>query len=236
MVHIVVVGDYDPAGPTHPATTEALAHSAKALGIHADVTWWATDEVGDAAVTLAPFDGVLVAPGSPYRSLDGALAAITHARRSELPLLGTCGGMQHLVLEYARNVAGIAGAAHAEYSPDAAPDALFVTPLSCSLAGQVMEVTLRPGTRAAEAYGTLAATERYFCNFGLNPARVGDLEAAGLVVAGTDALGEVRVVEVPGLPFTVGTLFVPQASSTVERPHPLVTALVAAAEARAGRR
>jgi CTP synthase (UTP-ammonia lyase) len=227
MVHIGVIGDYDPDHPVHPATTDGVAHAAKALGITADVTWVGTDGVGDPAATLAGFDGVFVAPGSPYRSLDGALAAIAHARTAGMPLLGTCAGLQHVVLEYARNVLGVAGAQHAEYDPDA--DDLFVTPLSCSLAGQVMDVTLVAGTRAAAAYGTGTATERYYCNFGLNPDRLGELEAGGLRVSGTDASGEVRVVELSDAAFYLATLFVPQASSTPDRPHPLVTAFVRAA-------
>lgn len=231
MVHIGVIGDYDPAHPVHAATTDGVAHAAKALATDADVTWLGTAEVGDPARTMASFHGVFVAPGSPYRSLDGAVAAIAHAREGGVPLLGTCGGFQHVVVEYARNVLGVAGAQHAEYDPDA--DDLFVTPLSCSLAGQVMDVRLRPGTRAVAAYGTTTATERYYCNFGLHPDRVPELEAAGLRVSGTDALGEVRVVELPGAEFYVATLFVPQASSTPERPHPLVTAFVAAALRRA---
>jgi CTP synthase (UTP-ammonia lyase) len=227
MAHIGVVGDYDSDHPVHPATTDGVTHAAKALGVAADVTWLGTDAVGDPAVTLAPFDGLFVAPGSPYRSLEGAVAAIAHARTRGLPLLGTCAGFQHVVIEYARNVLGVAGAQHAEYDP--AADELFVTPLSCSLAGQVMDVALVPGTRAAAAYGSATATERYYCNFGLDPRRVPDLEAAGLRVSGTDAQDEVRVVELPGHPFYVATLFVPQASSTPDRPHPLVTAFVRAA-------
>lgn len=228
MIRIGVIGDYDPDYPVHLATTDGVTHAARALGVNADVTWVGTDAVGDPAATVASFDGVFVAPGSPYRSLDGALSAIAHARTRRVPLLGTCAGFQHVVIEYARNVLGVAGAQHAEYDP--AADEQFVTPLSCSLAGQVMDVALVPGTRAATAYGSATATERYYCNFGLDRGRVPDLEAAGLRVSGTDEQGEVRVVELPGHPFYVATLFVPQASSTPDRPHPLVTAFVRAAE------
>jgi CTP synthase (UTP-ammonia lyase) len=225
--HIGVIGEFDPDHPTHPATNDALRDSAAALGIQVDVTWVSTAEVGEASASLASFHGLLIAPGSPYRSLAGALVAIEYARGKGVPLLGTRGGLQHVVLEFARNVLGVADAQHAEYDPDAST--LFVTPLSCSLAGHVMTVDVRPDSRAGEAYGTATATERYYCNFGLNPARIDDLVSAGLVVSGTDRLGEVRIVELPTLSFFVATLFVPQTSSTPVRPHPLVTAFTAAA-------
>ena len=189
--------------------------------------WVSTVDVADPPTDLGRFDGLLVAPGSPYRSMDGALRAIEYARRHDLPLLGTCGGLQHVIIEYARNVLGLADAQHAEYDPYASM--LFVTPLSCSLAGRTMAVDVRPGTRASDAYVSPSATEHYYCNFGLNPAYLDHLAAGGLCVSGTDELGEVRIVELRDRRFFVATLFVPQASSSVTRPHPLVTAFVDAA-------
>jgi CTP synthase (UTP-ammonia lyase) len=230
MPRIAVVGDFDPDNPTHTATSDALGHSATALGVAVDVSWVPTDELGEAddpGSALAPFDAVFVAPGSPYRSMAGALAAIEHARRRPLPLIGTCGGFQHVVIEFARNVMRLPDVRHAEYDPYAS--SLIITPLSCSLVGQALEVSIEAGTRAGKAYGTDRATEQYYCNFGLNPDYIDDLVGAGLAVSGTDTDGEVRIVELADHPFFVGTLFVPQARSTLVRPHPLVTAFVEAA-------
>ena len=217
MVRIGVVGDYDPTKETHVATTSALALAG------AEAAWLPTDDVPE----LAPFDGLLIAPGSPYRSTDGALAAITYARTKDVPLLGTCGGFQHLVVEFARNVLGVEDADHGELHPDA-PN-LFVKALSCSLAGRQMSVTIRPDTVPASAYGVPATTERYYCNFGLNPEHLDELTAGGLRISGVDQDGEVRIIELPGLRFFVATLFVPQTSSTPEHPHPLVASFVRAA-------
>ena len=89
-----------------------------------------------------------------------------------------------------------------------------------------MDVQLHPETLAARTYGCLASTERYYCNFGLNPEHLPALEGGGLMVSGVDHLGEVRVMELPDHPFFVATLFVPQTSSTPGHPHPLVSALV----------
>ena len=226
MISIGVIGEHDPAKEIHVATEDALGHSALALGLGVEPTWVSTEDVADPADDLAGFDGLLVAPGSPYHSLEGALRAIEYARVEDVPLLGTCGGFQHVVLEIARNVLGIEDAQHAEYDPYAST--LFVTPLSCSLAGQTMAVEVSPGSRAADAYGTAAATERYYCDFGLDPARVDELVAAGVRVSGTDGDGEVRIVELPERRFFLATLFVPQASSTLVRPHPLVSAFLSA--------
>jgi len=131
------------------------------------------------------------APWSPYKSLDGALRAIRFAREADVPLLGTCGGFQHVVIEYARNVLGFEDAQHAEYDPYTSE--LFVSELSCSLAGKRMEVRLADGSRAAQFYDGTEATEEYYCNFGLNPEHQRLLHAGGLRVVGTDQDGEARV-------------------------------------------
>lgn len=221
---IAVVGDYQPHHETHPATPAAVGHAAAALGLPVEATWLATDTV--TTELLASYEGIWIAPGSPYRSLAGALLAISFARTRQVPLLGTCAGFQHIVLEYARDVLGREAAQHAEYAPNA--DELFVTPLSCSLAGQSFEVRLSEPSLARHAYGAKAATERYYCNFGLNPDREAELEAAGMAVTGRDQDGEARIVELAGHPFLVGTLFVPPVCSSPGKPHPLVVAFVTA--------
>ncbi len=91
-----------------------------------------------------------------------------------------------------------------------------------------MTVQLKEGTWSAAAYRNTTATERYYCNFGLNLAYLGTLVQAGLVVSGTDQDGEPRILELPDHRFFVATLFVPQASSTPAYPHPLVVGLVSA--------
>jgi CTP synthase (UTP-ammonia lyase) len=228
VIRIGVVGEFDPDRPTQVATGAALEHAARSLDLDVSTTWIDTARIGSSrAPVLDSFDGLLIAPGSPYRSLEGALEAIRFARTEDRPLLGTCGGFQHLVLEYGRNVIGLSDAHHAEYDPDAS--VLFITPLSCSLAGKEMDVVLSPDTKAASAYGCLHTKERYYCSFGLNPAYEAPLADAGLEVSGRDGDGEPRIVEVPGLRFYVGTLFVPQTASAPELPHPLVRAFVRAA-------
>ncbi len=234
MTRICVIGDFEPGNPTHEAIADAVSHAP--AGVTVEVEWVATDAPvlrnGDGG--LRGFDGLWIAPGSPYRDIDGALAAIAWARRAGVPLLGTCGGFQHIVLEFARNELGFVDAQHAEYDPYASR--LFVTPLSCSIAGTTMEVRLERRSRVADAHGAIRIREEYYCNFGLDPAHEEELVRAGLEVTGRDGGdGEARVVEIADHPFFVGTLYVPQTSSAPDAPHPLVVAFVAAAEAFAGR-
>jgi CTP synthase (UTP-ammonia lyase) len=217
---LAVVGDYGPERVTHKATQDALT----AAG--ARFEWLATEDAERVdEKELALYAGFLVAPGSPYRSMAGALRAIRVARERGIPLLGTCGGFQHIVLEVVRNVLGETGAEHAETSPDA--PRLAVTPLACSLDGTDGEVRLAPGSRVAELYGAERTVEPFFCSYGLNPDYREPLEAAGLRVSGWDADGEPRVVELAGHPFFVGTLYVPQARSDGAG-HPLVLGLLEA--------
>lgn len=228
MYRIGVIGDYREGNETHRGTTDALQHAALSVGDECQVTWLGTAGLERHGVDLLErFDGLVVAPGSPYESTRGALDAIHWARTHDVPLLGTCSGFQHIVIEFARKVAGIEDAAHAEIDPDASK--LVISALTCSLAGQTFDVQVLPNTHAARAYGAPHATERYFCNFGLNPEYLEPLRAAGLVVSGVDGDGEPRIVELPDRQFFIGALFVPQMSSTPDAPHPLVRAFVRAA-------
>src|SRR4051812_17640415 len=119
-VRIALVGDFDPVVTAHRAIPEALALSARRLGVDAAPEWVRTDAIDPAAPELAGVAGIWCVPASPYASTAGALAAIRFARESPLPFLGTCGGFQHAVLEYARNVLRLRDADHAETTPDAA--------------------------------------------------------------------------------------------------------------------
>lgn len=228
LISIALLGEYSAAFPPHPATDAAIAHSSAALGLDVAAEWVST---ADADVgRLRHYAGVWIAPGSPYRDMARTLDAIRHARENGVPCFGTCGGMQHMVIEYARNVLGFRDAQHAEYDPYASE--LFVSALTCSLAGREMQLRLAPGSQVAKIYGATVATEQYYCNFGVHPDRVATLASGPLEIVGSDAEGEVRVVELPGHPFFVGTLFVPQARSRPAAPHPLVSAFLRAVAER----
>lgn len=222
---VAIIGEYDSTFAPHTATNAAMTHSCDALGLRLDAAWVSSADL-DASV-FRWHQALWVAPGSPYKDLARTLWAIRYAREHAIPLLGTCGGFQHLLLEYARNVLGFPDAQHAEYDPYASD--LFIARLDCTLVGREMRLRFAPDSLVARCYGTEHAVEQYYCNFGLNPGRVDLLAAGPLRIVGADAEGEARVVELPGHPFFVGTLYVPQARSTAEAPHPLVTAFLRAA-------
>jgi CTP synthase (UTP-ammonia lyase) len=233
MLKIAVVADYQPSLPSHAATDAALEHAAHHLGINYSREWLPTERVTtDGPHLLKPFDGFFIGPGSPYESLEGAISAIRFARESGRSLIGTCGGFQHVVIEYARNVLGVADAQHAEYDPYASR--LFITALSCSLAGKTLLIDIAPDSLAARIYGRREVEERYHCNFGLSAACRDQLEGAGSRTTGVEAgegqtRGESRILELSTHPFFIATLFVPQMRSTTESPHPLIEAFLRAA-------
>lgn len=222
---IAVLGEYTPSYGPHQATDAAIEHSKELLGSDISAKWISTQAIDEER--LRNYSGLWIAPGSPYKSLEKTLRAIQYAREHRIPCLGTCGGFQHMLLEYARNVLGFNDANHAEYDPYASN--LFISQLACSLVGREMTLTLVPGSQVACMYGATSAREQYYCNFGVNPEYGPLLKQGPLNVSGSDAEGEVRVVEYPGHPFFIGTLFVPQQRSAPRRPHPLVTAFLKAA-------
>ncbi len=225
-LHIALVGERDDRIIAHRAIPRALELAAQAQDQALRADWLATDSI--TAAHLDDFDGIWCVPGSPYRDTDGALRSIAHARRHLLPFLGTCGGFQHALLEYARNVLGWADAEHAESTPQAAR--AVISPLPCALRETLERVQLRAGSRLAEAYGAAEAFEGYHCGYGLNPDFREELTRGPLQVAATDAAGAVRAVELEGHPFFVATLFQPERAALIGRLPPLVAAFVGACQ------
>ncbi len=229
-----LVGDYDPEVRAHVAIPKALALASAAEGRAVEADWLATSSLGgDSGGRLAHFDALWCVPASPYANAEGALGAIRFARERRVPFLGTCGGFQHAVIEYARNVLGRAEAEHAETSPDAAMP--LIAPLACALVGARGRVRFAAGSRVSEIYGAGEAVEEYNCSYGVNPRYLSLLESGGMSVTATDEEGGVRAVELPDHPFFVATLFQPERSAFAGLAHPLVRAFVRAAAGRAER-
>ncbi len=221
---IAVVGDRNPGYLTHRELDATLALMPEGV----DARWVATDSA-DAGRPQA-FDALWVVPGTPYRDDAAVHALIEHARREGMPILGTCGGFQYMLVEFARNVAGIAEAAHAETDPDAGVH--VVSALACSLVGEERTVTPVPGTRLAGLCGEARFTGFHFCSYGLAAAHRDALTAAGLIVSATAPDAGVEAVELPSHPFYLATLFQPQVGSSASGVlHPVVAALVDAATA-----
>ena len=228
IARIALVGDRSPHVKSHTRIPVLLDALASRDGLVLDAYWIPTGDAGAeaAAGTPARFDAVWVLPGSPYASEAGALAAIRTAREDGIPFLGTCGGFQHALLEYARGVCGLTGAAHAENDPDA--DDLLIEPLACSLVGHEATVTVEPGSLAQAVIGSERTVERYHCAYG--PSRHLDtLRAHGLRFSGHDEDGHVRIAELPDHPFFLATLFQPELAGDDGYAHPIVAAFATAA-------
>jgi len=198
-----------------------------ALG--AEFRWQPTDTVTGPA-EVADADGLWVVPGSPYRSMAGALTAIRHARESALPYLGTCGGFQHALIEWARDVLGLAEAEDVQSAPRATFQ--LITPLACSLRGERRPLRLVPGSALAVIYGRLDSQEVYHCCYGLNPDFAGLFTSGALRITAHDDEGAPRAVELAGHPFFIGTLYQPELSSDRYQQHLLIHAFVRAVQLR----
>ncbi|MSU57190.1 MAG: hypothetical protein EXS35_03235 [Pedosphaera sp.] len=225
---IGLIGDFNPDVIAHRAIPKALALAAADVGCEVEPVWFATDKIVlNDARQFADFAGLWCVPASPYASMAGALWAIRFARENKIPFLGTCGGFQHALIEYARNVVGICDADHAETNPDALNS--IISPLACSLVEQTGAIRLKENSRIRNACRTEQIVEGYNCRFGLNPAFQSRLESGGLEFTGWDENGEVRAFELRGHPFFVATLFQPERAALRGENHPLIRAFVVAA-------
>lgn len=221
---VAIIGEFDPLKETHLATNAAIEHSLKALDCGLQVDWVSTEQI--ATNVLAGIDGMWISPGSPYMNMRNALKAIRFARENRVPCLGTCGGFQHIMIEYAQAFLEIEEPGHEEYDPESST--LFISELACSLRGKEMKLSLSEDSKIFGIYGAAQATEKYYCNFGINPGYVDAIKAGPIDVVGSGSEGEIRIVEYPDHPFMIATLFVPQARSVEGKPHPLVTEFVRA--------
>ncbi|MES2819422.1 MAG: CTP synthase [Pseudomonadota bacterium] len=225
-LRIGLIGDYDASVIAHQAIPIALQLAAAALGQALQAQWLPTDAIGKGD-DLAGFEGLWAAPATPYRDMDGALRAIRYAREQGVPFIGTCGGFQHALIEYARNRLGWADAEHAETAPEGAR--LVIAPLVCALVEVQGQVRFVPGSRLALAYAAEQAEEGYHCRFGLNPAFTQALAVGPLHISAVDGFGDARALELDGHPFFVGTLFQPERAALTGQVPPLVKAFVRAA-------
>ncbi|MFE6865278.1 hypothetical protein ACFVFS_01840 [Kitasatospora sp. NPDC057692] len=245
---LALVADRSAAVRSHTRVPVLLDALADRDHLVLDAYWIPTEDAA-APGALDGFDAVWLLPGSPYRSEDGAVAAVRTARERRIPFLGTCAGFQHTVLEYARNVCGIGSAAHGENlrgenlpgenrtsknppgenRPGEAD--LVIVPLSCSLVGHEGAVRLTPGSLAERVLGAPRTVERYHCAYGLNDAYLARLRAGGLRFSGADDSGQQRILELPTEvhPFFLASLFQPELAGDGTRAHPMIRAFATAA-------
>ncbi|PZS35187.1 MAG: CTP synthase [Pseudonocardiales bacterium] len=246
IVRIALVGKYVDLPDAYLSVTEALRAGGFAHRAKVEIRWVPSDTCENPAgaeAALAGVDGVLVPGGFGVRGIEGKIGAIHHARINGIPALGLCLGLQCMVIEAARNLAGLDGAGSTEFDADTAHAVISTMADQADIvAGQgdmggtmrlgAYPASLEPGSVVARAYGTTEVRERHRHRYEVNNAYRDKLAGAGLVISGTSPDGHlVEFVELPQRthPFFVGTQAHPELISRPTRPHPLFVAFVAAA-------
>jgi CTP synthase len=240
-VTIGIVGKYVDLPDAYLSVAEALRHGAASAGLDLDLRWVPSDELTGmlASSYLEDLDGIVIPGGFGARGVEGKIAAIRHAREQQVPMLGLCLGLQSAVIEYARNVLGLADANSTEFDPTTVHPVidLMASQNDVEEMGGTMRLGLYPaklavGSRVHQLYGEELIYERHRHRWEVNNRYRKDLESAGLMLSGVapdDSL--VEFIELPGHPFFVATQAHPEFKSRPDDPHPLFRGLaVAAAE------
>ncbi|HEY7087946.1 MAG TPA: CTP synthase [Tepidisphaeraceae bacterium] len=226
-ISIALIGDYDGQVPAHRAIPIALDLAARDLGLEFRYDWLHTTKLDSSPQSaLGGYQGIWCVPASPYANTDGAIAAIRFAREQRRAFLGTCGGFQHALLEFAQNVLGMADPRHAEMNPEALDP--LVAPLACPLVEASGTISLSPQSRIARAYCSTEIVAEYHCRFGLSRKYEALFARSALRPVGWDAQGEIRAVELNGHPFFVATLFQHERAALRQEVPPLVREFVKA--------
>ena len=246
---VALVGKYIDLPDAYLSVSEALRAAGFAHWASVKIKWVASDECDSpegAASRLSDVDAICVPGGFGIRGVEGKLGALTYAREHRIPTLGLCLGLQCMVIEAARSLAGIEDAASSEFDPHTHHPVIATMAEQVSIVdgggdlGGTMRLGSYPavlveGSVVASAYGALRVTERHRHRYEVNNAYRGQLEAAGLVISGTSPDGGlVEFVELPKAvhPYYVGTQAHPELKSRPTRPHPLFAGLIEAALAR----
>jgi CTP synthase len=245
-VRIGVVGKYVALEDAYKSLREALLHGGLAHHLRTAIEWVEAEDIDSptaAARRLRHLDGILVPGGFGKRGIEGMIHAIQYARESQVPFFGICLGMQCATIEYARNVAGLAGANSTEFDPQTPHRIIYklrellgVDEMGGTMRLGAWPCQLEEGSVSHRAYGATEISERHRHRYEFNRDYEKRLTAAGLRIAGhTPDRAYVEIIEVPDHPWFLGCQFHPEFKSKPLEPHPLFASFIAAAHAR-GRR
>lgn len=226
---IGLIGDENPTVTAHQAIPQALQIAAGTIGVSVKHQWLPTPQAHSTLNNTShpAFDGLWCVPASPYEDTESALASLRFARENKIPTLGTCGGFQHMAIEFTRNVLDLTKADNAEINPDA--EMPLIAPLSCSLVEVKGHIAFDPESLIATHYQRNSTDEKYHCNFGLNPQYASIFSGSDLIISGRDDNSEPRAIEHKLHPFYIGVAFQPERSALIHQTHPLISAFVSAA-------
>ena len=237
-VTIGIVGKYVDLTDAYKSLNEALRHAGYAHRAKVHLKFVDSEEVErvGAEALLSDVDGVLVPGGFGRRGIEGKVLAVEYARTRRKPFFGICLGMQVAVIEYARNVAGLAGAHSQEFEPEAPHKVIDLmehqrglTDMGASMRLGAYPCHLKAGSLAEQAYGAADISERHRHRYEFSTDYRERLTAAGLILSGTspdNAL--VEIVELADHPWFLGCQFHPEFKSRPTEPHPLFLAFVGA--------
>lgn len=247
-VTIGLVGKYIDLPDAYLSVTEALRAGGFAEQTKVNIKWVKSDDCESwegATAALSDVDAICVPGGFGIRGIEGKLGALRFAREMQIPTLGLCLGLQCMVIEFARNVAGIKDATSSEFEPNTKNPVIATMAEQIDLLRQgdlggtmrlgLYEAQLKPGSIVAEVYGASTASERHRHRYEVNNGYLERLETAGLVFSGRNPEhGLVEYVELPREvhPYYVGTQAHPEFTSRPTRPNPLFHGLVKAALVR----
>ncbi len=239
-VRIAVVGKYTALHDAYKSVQEALVHGGIANDARVEIEWIASDRFLDqdaAGRVLAGFDGLLVPGGFGERGVEGMINAVCWARENDLPFFGICLGLQVAIIEFARDVCRLAESNSTEFAPECTTPVIALMPSQRDVAdlGGTMRLgaytaRLRPGSRAAQAYGVTEISERHRHRWEVSNAYRDVLAEYGLRLSGQSPDGGlVEVIELPDHSWFIGCQFHPELKSRPTRPHPLFAGFIAAA-------
>ena len=237
-VKIALVGKYTELPDAYKSISEAFVHAGATNHVKVRLQYVNSEKIteGNVAAVLGEMSGILVAPGFGHRGLEGKIVAVRYARENLVPFLGICLGMQCSVIEFARNVLGLAEANSTETgaTPDQVIDLMEeqkgITEKGGTMRLGAYPCTLAEGSHAYRAYGKANISERHRHRYEFNNKYKDALEAAGMIATGINPdTNLVEVVEVQGHPWFVGVQYHPEYKSTVVKPHPLFVDFVKAA-------
>ncbi len=237
-VKIALVGKYTELPDAYKSISEAFVHAGATNHVKVRLQYVNSEKIteGNVAAVLGEMSGILVAPGFGHRGLEGKIVAVRYARENLVPFLGICLGMQCSVIEFARNVLGLAEANSTETgaTPDPVIDLMEeqkgITEKGGTMRLGAYPCTLAEGSHAYRAYGKANISERHRHRYEFNNKYKDALEAAGMIATGINPdTNLVEVVEVQGHPWFVGVQYHPEYKSTVVNPHPLFVDFVKAA-------
>ncbi len=254
-VTVALVGKYVDHSDAYKSLTEALVHAGIHTRTRVRILCLDSEEIGDnAGEILGDVDAILVPGGFGERGVEGKIATVRYAREQGIPYLGICLGMQVAVIEFARNVAGFAGAHSTEFQPRTpypvialitewqdASGAIEQRSVESQLGGTMrlggQSCRLVPDSLARRVYGQEIIAERHRHRYEFNNRYLEPLRKAGLRIGGTSIDGKlVETIEIPGHPWFLACQFHPEFTSTPRGGHPLFTGFIGAAREHAGQR